>query len=466
MGKVILDISHHETVTNWSKLKENVSFLAFKATEGTNFLDPNCYSTIAKCEKYGIPYWLFCFLKKGNELAQAKYMVEKTKGEIGKYFVGYCIDCECGNSASAVQNALDYIKKHSKKTMIYTAHHYYHLYKSMLPKRGENCAWWEPRYGGNKPHDGVDLWQYSESYKCSYIDGLVDANKIYGKKPLSWFVTPTVTRTKETKSTVAKNTTVANPADKVIKVAESEVGYLEKKSNKDLDSKTANAGRANYTKYGKWMGANGDYWCASFVCWCFYKAYGTDLGKKLLCGSYSAACEVIRQNFIKKKQYHTFLTGAKPGDVIFFKGSRHSGANHIGIIYKVASGVVYTIEGNTSGASGVVDNGGGVAKKSYKTSNTHVLGYGRPDYSLVTNTKQTETVKNSVSTVKGTSYYPKCKSSFKSITDALKSVGVTDTSLRNRQEIAEKNGIKNYSGSALQNVKMLNLLKTGKLIKA
>lgn len=475
MAKAILDISHHEKVTDWTKLKDSVYFLAFKATEGTTFLDPNCYATIAKCEKYGVPYWLYCFLKKGNELTQAKYMVEKTKGEVGKYFVGYCIDCERGNSASAVQNALDYIKKHSKKTMIYTAHHYYHLYKSMLPKRGENCAWWEPRYGGNKPHDGVDLWQYSESYKCSYIDGLVDANKIYGKKPLSWFTTPTVAKEKETNTTTAKkvvtnNTTTktakTTPDDKVIKVAEAEVGYLEKKSNKDLDNKTANAGSANYTKYGKWLGMNGDYWCASFVSWCFYKAYGNDLGKKLLCGSYSAACEVIRQNFIKKKQYHTFLTGAKPGDVIFFKGSRHSGANHIGIIYKVADGKVYTIEGNTSGASGVVDNGGGVAKKSYKTSDTHVLGYGRPDYdAILGKSTVTGNTADKTTTVKGTSYYPKCKSTFSSISDALKSVGVKDVSLRARQKIAERNGITNYTGSALQNIKLLELLKAGKLKK-
>lgn len=256
-----------------------------------------------------------------------------------------------------------------------------------------------------------------------------------------------------------------NNVDKVIKIAKEEVGYLEKKSNKDLDSKTANAGSRNYTKYGKWIGMNGDYWCASFVSWCFCTAYGYDIGKKLLCGAYSAACEVIRKNFINKKQYHTFLTGAKPGDVIFFKGSRHSGANHIGIIYKVADGKVYTIEGNTSGASGVVDNGGGVAKKSYKTTDTHVLGYGRPDYSLVTNTKQSTTVKNSISASKNTSYYPKCNKFYSSITDALKSVGVKDTSLYARNKIAEANGIKSYVGSYIQNIRMLELLKSGKLIK-
>ena len=35
----------------------------------------------------------------------------------------------------------------------------------------------------------------------------------------------------------------------VLKIALAEVGYLEKRSNADLDSKTANAGSNNYTKY-------------------------------------------------------------------------------------------------------------------------------------------------------------------------------------------------------------------------
>lgn len=255
------------------------------------------------------------------------------------------------------------------------------------------------------------------------------------------------------------------PIPRLIAFAKNEVGYLEKKSNKDLASKTGNAGKKNYTKYGAWIGANGDYWCASFVSWLFFQAFGQDLGKRLLCGSYSAACETIRQNFVKKKQYHTFLTGAKPGDVIFFKGTRHSGANHIGIIYKVADGMVYTIEGNTSGASGVVDNGGGVAKKSYKTIDTHVLGYGCPDYSLVCPKKQTTPPEKKPEQPQGTNYYPKYKGSSSSIVDALKAVGVKDTSFEKRSKIAQANGIRGYRGIAADNVKLLKLLKDGKLKK-
>ena len=42
-----------------------------------------------------------------------------------------------------------------------------------------------------------------------------------------------------------------NPVEQLLTTAKQEVGYLEKKSNKELDSKTANAGSNNYTKYAR-----------------------------------------------------------------------------------------------------------------------------------------------------------------------------------------------------------------------
>lgn len=169
--------------------------------------------------------------------------------------------------------------------------------------------------------------------------------------------------------------------EKAVSTAKNEVGYLEKRSNAQLDSKTANAGSANYTKYGKWYGLNPDLWCAMFICWVFHEAYGRDTALKLLCGKFSVACEQIRQNFISKGQYHT--SGPRRGDLIFFKGTRHAGANHIGLVTAVSGGRVHTVEGNTSGGSTVIDNGGGVAAKSYTVSYSRILGYGRPAYDAV-----------------------------------------------------------------------------------
>ena len=51
-----------------------------------------------------------------------------------------------------------------------------------------------------------------------------------------------------------------------------------------------------------------------------------------------------------------------------------------------------------------------------------------------------------------------------SIVDALKQIGV-DASFSNRKKIASRNNISNYTGTATQNIKLLNLLKKGKLIK-
>lgn len=65
-------------------------------------------------------------------------------------------------------------------------------------------------------------------------------------------------------------------------------------------------------------------------------------------------------------------------------------------------------------------------------------------------------------------YYPKCDSSHTSIVDALKSIGVKDTSFEFRKIIAELNGISKYSqeNSRTNNLVLLFLLKDGILIKS
>ena len=62
-------------------------------------------------------------------------------------------------------------------------------------------------------------------------------------------------------------------------------------------------------------------------------------------------------------------------------------------------------------------------------------------------------------------YYPKYTGSSVSIVDGLNTIGV-DSSFSNRKKIAEANHISGYKGTAKQNTDMLNLLKSGKLIKA
>lgn len=62
-------------------------------------------------------------------------------------------------------------------------------------------------------------------------------------------------------------------------------------------------------------------------------------------------------------------------------------------------------------------------------------------------------------------YYPKYTGNGTSLVSALATVGEKDTTLAHRKKIAQANGIANYSGTASQNITLVNLLKQGKCIK-
>lgn len=187
---------------------------------------------------------------------------------------------------------------------------------------------------------------------------------------------------------------------KVIDIALAEVGYLEKATNSNLDNKTANAGKGNWTKYARDLDRipgfyngkkNGFDWCDVFVDWCFVQAFGADVAKKLLNqpnNSLGAGCTYSARYFKDKGQFHT--SNPQPGDQIFFGNEARS--NHTGLVYKVDSSKVYTVEGNTSGASGVIANGGGVKKKSYSLKYSKIYGYGRPAYDKIVPVQATKAI--------------------------------------------------------------------------
>lgn len=191
-------------------------------------------------------------------------------------------------------------------------------------------------------------------------------------------------------------------ASELSKIALAEVGYLEKKSNANLDDKTANAGYNNRTKYARDLANAGYYqaskqgtaWCDLFVDWCHYIASGKDAKKaqEVICqtGPYGAGCGFSMQYY--KNAGRFYKSNPQIGDQIFFGNS--SEVTHTGIVYKVADGKVYTVEGNTSSEAGVVANGGGVFKKYYALNYKKIVGYGRPKYAAektVTETVKTTT---------------------------------------------------------------------------
>ena len=75
-----------------------------------------------------------------------------------------------------------------------------------------------------------------------------------------------------------------------------------------------------------------------------------------------------------------------------------------------------------------------------------------------------EEVLKQLAKVEINNYYPIPNKKYPSIVDALKSIKV-DSSYSNRKKIAKANGIKLYVSNSKQNIKLLDLLYDGKMIK-
>ena len=171
-------------------------------------------------------------------------------------------------------------------------------------------------------------------------------------------------------------------ANKIIEIAKAEIGVTESPKN------------SNKQKYGKEYGVNGTAWCCQFVWWVFKHAGASPL---FYGGGKTAWVPSVRKHYTQKGKWIRRGDGTpKPGDLIIFGNRDDSGSGkHIGIITKVTSSTVYTVEGNTT-KSGYSANGGMVAAKSYSRSNANIAGYCSIDY----DDEVKETVEVTVETLK------------------------------------------------------------------
>lgn len=171
------------------------------------------------------------------------------------------------------------------------------------------------------------------------------------------------------------------PIQKVITIAEAEIGYKEKATPADLDSKEVNAGAGNYTKYARDLDALGDFYngpkqgyayCDVFFDWLFVKAFGAELAKRILYqpdNSAGAGCFYSAQYY---KNHGAFFAAPAIGRQVFFSYAPGE-VSHTGLVIAVTDLTVMTIEGNTSN---------GVYRRSYPRTDKTIYGYGQPNYSL------------------------------------------------------------------------------------
>ena len=403
----IIDISQFNNVTNWAKVKATgypvIIRIGYRGSKtGVITYDPRYKEYRKACESNGIEhgfYFFPCSITDSEAHEEALFI----KNEVIKSGIKMPVFLDSEVVQRDKSGRSDKLSKEKRTRMlriicedllkwgipvgIYASRSwlYNNIDMSEIPSDAVKNTW-VAEYGVSmtKYTGYFVMWQYSSKESVSGISGNVDMSNQYydfhmmidGKQtPLN----QVINASSESIKPIEKS-----ELEKVIEVAKGELGYLEKKSNSQLDSKTGNAGYNNYTKYWRdvkpeW---NGAYWCACFVTWVFQTALGKERAKELLKHYPYVYCPTLAGLFTK-------YTTPQVGDiVIFWKDGAYA---HTGIVIAVNGKQFTTIEGNTSGASSVVDNGGGVCLKIYNLGSVNAK-FCRPNYSSTTITSDTNKI--------------------------------------------------------------------------
>ena len=254
---------------------------------------------------------------------------------------------------------------------------------------------WCAKYSDEKPAVYCDIWQYSDNGTVPGFSHKVDMNITMTDVLNS---TPVEIPQEEVK--MDKNEAIA----KLVDLAMSQVGYLEKRSNAQLDDKTANAGSANWNRYARDIDSkypnfyngkkNGYSWCDIFVDWCFIECFGYEKALKMLYQPTKSAGAGCQDSAGFYRAHNAFYRQPQVGDQVFFGDYGNEG--HTGIVIDVAGSVVTTVEGNTSGGYGVDSNGDGVYIKRYNINTQYIPGFGRPNWEVVSSNAGNEEVTDTV----------------------------------------------------------------------
>lgn len=131
-------------------------------------------------------------------------------------------------------------------------------------------------------------------------------------------------------------------------------------------------------KYSNWYGMPGQAWCAMFISWLADKSGNANVIPR---HSYTPSGAAW---FKARGQWVADLTKIRPGDIVYFDfpGDGVNRIQHVGVaVSYYTQGGVYTIEGNTSGAS---QANGGCVQRKFRTKAGGVVGFGRPAYGSAT----------------------------------------------------------------------------------
>lgn len=389
-----IDVSAWQGKIDWKTVADyGMGFAILRITEAGNVVDSQFENNLAGCNKYNIPVGVYKY-SYAMTIAEIQREARKAVSTLNGRRIQFPVflDLEHNNQRSLGSESIhkmadafrEIVEAAGYKFAIYCNVDWY---ENVICSHLKKYDFWIARYPANddgwlqerlRPDFGVG-WQYSSKAKIPGISGTVDRNVFY--KDYS-------------EETGKKEETTVNKLQEHTKLGDYYANnggtkpYLEKKSNAYLDDFTKNAGDKNYTKFARdvnnWNqpGCQGQPWCAVYQFWKLVKVFGLTKALQIMGGGFYNCQSVTRH----AKQKGTWHSTPKKGALIIFRNG-----SHIGSVNSYDATYVYTNEGNTSSAPGVVANGGACRNKKYKLTDSAIDGYVWIDYGTTEDQKSTET---------------------------------------------------------------------------
>lgn len=194
MSKLIVDVSYHNGVIDWAKVKAaGIQGAIIRCGYGDNIAsqdDKQFKRNADECTRLGIPWGVYIYsyakttAQAKSEAAHALRLVAPYKGKMS-YPIYYDLE-QRGTESVAVQNGIvfgDIVEAAGYWCGIYSGQYWYQKY---IGNRLDRFTKWVARYSSQKPvgiSGSYDMWQYSSSGSVPGINGRVDMNEVYRDFP-------------------------------------------------------------------------------------------------------------------------------------------------------------------------------------------------------------------------------------------------------------------------------------------
>lgn len=189
MAKKVIDVSEHQGIIDWEKVKPQIDGAILRCGYGINYAkqdDAMFRRNADECTRLGIPFgvYLYSYADTVEEAkSEAAHVLRLVRGYKLAYPVYLDLE-EPGTEAGAVERAKvfgDIIEQAGYWCGVYANLNWWDNYLPGL----DRFTKWVAQYNNECQYDGpyLDIWQYTSKGKVYGIDGNVDMNECYRDLP-------------------------------------------------------------------------------------------------------------------------------------------------------------------------------------------------------------------------------------------------------------------------------------------